>query len=187
MTQTKDSAAVLKAGEVLNDPKATVEVLKAALDDISAESRELDAQRLPEVSQALSMTQRAEIVAQHEQADARRTILRTLHLRLTDAIKRRAAADAIAGADESRAALQKALDKAEKARSEYNAATRDALAKADVIAKGREAAGLPGYDVVGATAEQVDRLQDLAEPLLEGVALKRLRLYTQLGNPSKVA
>jgi|SRR5690554_242082 len=187
MTQTTDSAAIVTANELLADADATVEALKAALDGIRDEMRKLNAQTLPEVSQATSMAQRREIEAQREEVVAQHEILRHLYKLLSDAIQRRRAADAIEGAEGDRAALEKALELAERARATYFAAAQDALDCAKTIADGRQAAGYPGRDVVGATPEQIDLLQELAEPLLEGVALKRLRLTTQLGDPAKVA
>ena len=187
MTTPKDSTAVVRANELLADSEATVVDLKAALGAIRGEMRELDAQTLPELSQATSMAQRREFEAQREETYARGGILSHLFRRLNDAIQRRAAADAIEGAEGDRAALEKALERAEAARAAYLAAAQDALDCADAIAKGRQAAGRPGYAKVGATSEQIDLLQSLAEPLLEGVALKRLRLTTQLGDPAKAA
>ncbi|APX94510.1 hypothetical protein BWR19_17100 [Halomonas sp. 1513] len=187
MTQTTDTAAVTHANDILADADATVGALKTAQDDVRDDMRALDAQTLPEVSQALSMAQRREFEAQREEVSARREILRTLFHRLGDAIQRRRAQDAIEGAEGDRAALAKALEQAEKARAAYLAAAQDALDCARVIADGRQAAGNPGRDKVGASAEQLDKLQDLAEPLLEGVALRRLRLTTQLGDPAKAA
>lgn len=187
MTTPKDSQAVTRANELLADSDATVEALKAALDGIREDTRKLNAQTLPELSQATSMAQRREIEAQREEVFAQHEILRHLYKLLSDAIQRRRAQDAMEGAEGDRAALEKSLEVAEKARAAYFAAAQDALDCAKVIADGRQAAGYPGYNVVGATAEQIDLLQDLAEPLLEGVALKRLRLTTQLGNPAKVA
>src|SRR5690554_3892009 len=187
MTQTTDTAAVVKANEVLQDSDATVEALKAAQLGIRDELRELDAVPLPELAQATSMAQRREFEAQREEVGARREILIRLFRLLSDAIQRRQAQDAIEGAEGDRAALESALKLAEKARAAYLAAAQDALDCAKVIADGRQAAGNAGRDKVGATSEQIDKLQDLAEPLLEGVALKRLRLTTQLGDPSKVA
>ena len=184
---TTDTAAVTRANEVLQDAEATVEALKAALGAVRDDMRALDAQTLPEVSQALSMAQRREFEAQRAEAGAKGEILRTLFHRLGDAIQRRRAADAIEGAEGDRAALESALKLAEKSRAAYLAAAQDALDCAKVIADGRQAAGNAGRDKVGATSEQIDLLQDLAEPLLEGVALRRLRLTTQLGDPSKVA
>lgn len=182
-----DSQAVLEANKVLQDPDATVDDLKAAKDGVNGETRKLNAQTLPELSQATSMAQRKEFEAQREEVAAQHEILRHLYKLLSDAIQRRRAQDAIEGAEGDRAALEKALELAEKARAAYMAAAQDALDCAKVIADGRQAAGYPGRDKVGATAGQIDKLQDLAEPLLEGVALKRLRLTTQLGNPAKVA
>lgn len=187
MTTPKDSQAVTRANELLADSAASVVDLKAALDGIREDMRELNAQTLPEVSQATSMGQRREIEAQREEVAAQHEILRHLYRLLSDAIQRRRAADAIEGAEGDRAALAKALELAEKARAAYFAAAQDALDCAKVIADGRQAAGYPGRNTVGATPEQIDLLQDLAAPLLEGVALKRLRLTTQLGNPAKVA
>ena len=184
--QPKDSAAVLKAGELLRDPEATVEELRSAQSGIRDEMQQRDGHTLPEASQALSMAERAEILAQREQAEAQGMVLSELFRRLGDAISRRVAADAIEGAEESRTALQKALEQAEQARSEYNAACRDALSMADAIAKGRQSAGRPGYHKVGATPEQIDALQDLAAHMMEGVALKRMRLNTQLGDPAQI-
>ncbi|QJQ98921.1 hypothetical protein [Halomonas sp. PGE1] len=184
---TQDTDGIIKANELLQDPETTVEELRAAQDGISSEMRTLNAQQLPDVAQATSMAQRREFEAQRQEVGAMNEILSNLFRRLGDAIQRRRAQDAIEGAEGDRAALEKALELAETARAAYLAAAKDALDCADVIAKGRQAAGHTGFDKVGATAAQVDKLQDLAEPLLEVAALQRLRLTTQLGDPRKVA
>lgn len=181
MTQTTDSAAIVTANELLADADATVEALRDAQEGIRDELRRHDQHPRREVSMATSLEQRKAWQQENAAHDAEGEILTRLFRLLGDAIQRRQAQDAIEGAEGDRAALEKALEQAQRARQAADAAAADALAQAQAIAAGRAAAGHPGRRVVGATAAQVDSLLALVpDDMLNDPERKRLRLHCQL-------
>lgn len=181
MTQTTDSAAVLKANEVLQDPETPVEALRDAQQGIRDEMRRHDQHPRHEIGQATSMEQRKAWQQENAAQDAEGEILTRLFRLLGDAIQRRQAQDAIDNGQPDRDHLDKLLEQAQRARQAADAAAADALAQAQAIAAGRAAAGHPGRRVVGATAAQVDSLLALVpDDMLNDPERKRLRLHCQL-------
>lgn len=190
MTPIQDSQAVLKANELLQDPDAAVVDLKAALDAIRGDMRELThgdpAKR--GVASATSLEERRKMEEAERLRVTRLEVATAVFRRLHGAIGEAEARDAIAQADDHRASLSAALDRLEEARrvaAEAKAAAMDAL---ESLEKAKKAAGLRGRGLVGADPEQIDKVLDLEavrpsdiapEGHVKHTAVNRLRRVAQ--------
>ena len=190
MTQTKDSAAVVRANELLADSDATVEALKAALDAIRQEMRSLThadpAKR--GVASATSMEERRKMEEEERLRVTHLEIATAVFRRLNGAIGEAEARDAIANADDDRARLASALDALEEAQRIADTAKAEAMAQLERLEKAKKAAGLRGRGVVGADPEQIDKALSLEavresdynpEGGIKHTAVNRLRRVAQ--------
>ena len=158
MTDLTDSPAIERANELLADPAASVDDLQAAQGGISDQMREVQAQPRIEPATATSIVEHKRMTAELEQQGVMNGILSRLYGRLSDAIQRAVARDAIDGAEQSRKSLDKALDALEAAQRKADAARADVMAHTQNMQRDKSAAGLNGKGKVGATVEQVERI-----------------------------
>lgn len=162
MTQTTDTAAVLRGNEILTEADtAPLEALKAALTDVSAEMREANNTAPAGVSGATSLEERRKLEEQDRERLARLEITTALWRRLNDAVRAAEARDAIANADDHRASLDAALDALEEAQRVAAQAKAKAMDSLDTLKKAKQAAGTRGRGLVGADPEQLDRALSL--------------------------
>ena len=158
MTDLNDSPAIERANELLADPAASVDDLKAAQRGISGQMGEVQAQPPIEPGMATSVAEHKRLSDELEQRGVLSGILSRLYSRLNDAIQRATARDAIDGADQSRKSLDKALDALEAAQRKADAARADVMAHVSRIERDKTAAGLNGKGKVGATPAQIERI-----------------------------
>lgn len=177
MTAPKDSAAVVRANELLADSDASVDALRDVQQALRAEMGEMDKLPRIDLSTALSVTQHREMEGEKRDRELRYEILRRLSFGLNEAIRKRRAADAIAGADDDRAQLDRLTEQARHAREVADKALADAVAHAQAIGALRQVAGRPGAHIVGATAEQADALVELMPADSQHAEVERVRLH----------
>lgn len=158
MTDLTDSPAIERANELLADPAASVDDLKAAQRGISGQMGEVQAQPPIEPGMATSVAEHTRLAKELEQRGVLSGILSRLYSRLNDAIQRATARDAIDGAEQSRKSLDKALDALEAAQRKADAARADVMAHVSRIERDKASAGLNGKGKVGATPAQIDRI-----------------------------
>ncbi|QTF91673.1 hypothetical protein [Halomonas sp. BM-2019] len=172
-----DSQAVVTANALLGEADATVEALRDALQAIDAEMREMDKLPRIDLSTALSVTQHKQMEEEKRGRELQYEILRRLSFGLNDGIRKRRAADAIAGADEDRDQLDRLIEMARHARQVANEAVAEAVAHARTIVESRQAAGRPGSRLVGATPEQADALVSLMPNESQHDDVERVRMH----------
>ena len=158
MTDFSDSPANETANKLLSDAAASVDALQAAQRGINDQMREVQAQPRIEPAMATSIAEHKRMTAELEQQGVMNGILSRLYGRLSDAIQRAVARDAIDGAEQSRKDLAKALDTLEAAQRKADAARAEVMAHTKNMQRDKSAAGLNGKGKVGATVEQVERI-----------------------------
>ncbi len=158
MTDFSDSPAIERANELLASADASVDDLQTAQRGISGQMGELQAQPPIEPGMATSVAEHTRLAKELEQRGVINGILSRLHGRLSEAIQRATARDAIDGAEQSRKSLDKALDTLEAAQRKADAARADVMAHVSRIERDKLAAGLNGKGKVGATPAQIDRI-----------------------------
>lgn len=159
MTDFSDSPAVKRANELLDqgDNAASADLLEAQR-GISDNLRELNARPRIEPARATSVAEHDRLAKELEQQKIVSRILGTLYSRLTAAIDRSQALEAINGADESRKTLDAALDALEAAQREAVAARDAVLAHTKKMQAQKSAASRMNDGTVGATPAQIDRI-----------------------------
>ena len=183
MIDLTDSPAIERANELLADTTASVDDLQTAQRGISDQMRELQAQPPIEPAMATSIAEHTRLAKELEQRGVINGILSRLYSRLSEAIQRATARDAIDGADQSRKDLAKALDALEAIQRKADAARADVMAHVSRIERDKTAAGNHGRGKVGATVEQVERI--IAAGAFDGrmgeqTAINSLRRKTQI-------
>ena len=158
MTDFSDSPAIETANKLLSDAGASVDDLQTAQRGINDQMREVQAQPRIEPAMATSVAEHKRMTAELEQQGVINGILSRLYSRLSEAIQRATARDAIDGADQSRKSLDKALDALEAAQRKADAARADVMAHVSRIERDKLSAGLNGKGKVGATPAQIDRI-----------------------------
>ncbi|WP_339933831.1 hypothetical protein [Vreelandella glaciei] len=189
MTDFSDSPAIETANKLLSDTGASVDDLQTAQRGINDQLREVQAQPRIEPAMACSVSEHKRMTAELEQQGVINGILSRLYSRLSDAIQRATARDAIDGAEQSRKDLAKALDALEAAQRKADAARADVMAHVSRIERDKTAAGNHGRGKVGATPEQIDRIVAagaLDARMGETTAINSLRRKTQIdgGKPA---
>lgn len=178
----KDSTAITRANELLNDPDATPEDLRDAKAGVTDEIRALNATAAPEPGMATSLEEMQRLERETQDRQKLGGVLENLHRRLTDAINRADAQRAIDTADSKRAELLSKLEQAEEIHRQAQAANAEMMEAAKRIEADKNAAGRKGQGIVGAEPEIVERIIGLGVFDGEhGAPLARFRRQVAIG------